>query len=174
MRKSLVEQEHATESSLYCKQLVSICVIFYNSRFQSWEILTTEQSQLWLDMFHVICIICNLLLLLKEFILFHNNCIWDWIVCSVEFHDNWSLSIPLKYFCLNIVRNRILQIQWILQLNLFQLLVFEYWEKSIDSILSSSLIQKEITCIPFCRSDTTRCVLKFTHTWYVCFTWCLI
>ena len=33
--KSLVEQEHATESSLYCKQLVSICVIFYNPRSQS-------------------------------------------------------------------------------------------------------------------------------------------
>ena len=33
--KSLVEQEHATESSLYCKQLVSKCVMYYNPRFQS-------------------------------------------------------------------------------------------------------------------------------------------
>ena len=31
--KSLVEQEHATESSLYCKQLVSIWVMYYNPRF---------------------------------------------------------------------------------------------------------------------------------------------
>ena len=110
--KSLVEQEHAIESSLYCKQLVSICVIYFNSRFQSWEILTTEQSRLWLDISRVIYI-------MEVIYIYYSRNLYYFI--SIVFETGFfaqlnSMTInpyqfPWKTFYLNIIRNQIPLIQ---------------------------------------------------------------